>query len=336
VYYLARPAWRSAASFTAMSLVLHGATLLFWKAKVGMYLPFITTYAATYPIAARDLPRLFLDYPKLVFVGSDIATTLFGAVPYLWVGLVAAKVVARWLPPRPGTGERGPFARWDRLDVLLLTLTVVFCVLLNFVPNGFKLDHYYSAPRIFRYLAPLSFPLTLQVAKTAIDLVSALAPRRPGAFAALLVGLIAVNVAQAARATEPGREYRRVLLAIRDDLRKLAPPMVLSESHLSAWLQQLYLKAPTDRILFMTAYDTYRAPEYEQWLDANQGRLRNGTILISGFGGCVFYGAQADGFRLRHFTRPLPSSWTLVKEYPTPKDLPPDPPQLWRLDKGGR
>jgi hypothetical protein len=331
VYYLARRAWRAAASFTAMSLVLHGATLLFWKAKVGTYLPFITTHAATYPIAARDLPRLFTDYSKLVFVGSDIATTLFGAVPYLWVGLVAAKVVARWLP---GAGERRSFARWDRLDVLLLTLTVVFFLLLNFVPNGFKLDHYYSAPRIFRYLAPLSLPLTLHVAKMAIDLAAGVAPRRTDVQAALLVGLIGVNVFQAARATQPGREYRRVLLAIRDDLRKLAPPMVVAESGLSGWLQQLYMNAPTDRVPIMTAYHTYRAPEYEQWLDANQGRLPNGTILVTGFGGCIFYGASADGFRLRHFARPLSPSWTLVKEYPTPKDLPPDPPQLWRLDKG--
>ena len=333
-YYLSRRAWRAAASFAAASLVLHGATLLFWKAKVGQYLPFITTHAATYPIPFRDLPRLLLDYPKLVFVGSDIETTLFGAVPYLWVGLLIAKIVARWLPPglRPARGPH--FGRWDRLDVLLLTLFAVFFTLLNFFPNSFSFDRYYSAPRIFRYLAPLSFPLTLHVAKMTIDLVSALAPRLPGALAAVLVALISVNVVQAGQATEPGREYRRLFFAIRDDLRKLAPPMVVSESGIAGWLQQLYLSSPTDRIPVMTAYHTYRAPDYEQWLADNQAQLPNGTILVSGFGGCVFYRANTDGFRLRHFKRPLSPDWTLVKEYPTPAHLPPDPPQLWRLEKG--
>src|SRR5205823_15054720 len=113
--------------------------------------------------------------------------------------------------------------------------------LLNFFPNSFSFDRYYSAPRIFRYLAPLSFPLTLHVAKMTIDLVSALAPRLPGALAAVLVALISVNVVQAGQATEPGREYRRLFFAILDDLRKLAPPMVVSESGLTSWLHQLYL-----------------------------------------------------------------------------------------------
>lgn len=47
---------------------------------------------------------------------------------------------------------------------------VSFFLLLNFFPNNYKFDQYYSAPRIFRYLAPLSFPMSLHVGKMLLDL----------------------------------------------------------------------------------------------------------------------------------------------------------------------
>src|SRR5262249_49999930 len=178
VFYIWRRDWRGAASFAAASTVLHGATLAFWKSRLGHYFPFVTNHAATYPIPASDLRRLFLDYPKLVFVGSDLGTTLFGTVPYLLVALLALKVVARWLPAWLRARRPVDFARWDRLDVLLVTVYGVFFVLLNFVPNGFQLDHYYSAPRIFRYLAPISFALSLHAAKMLLDMTSVIAPQR--------------------------------------------------------------------------------------------------------------------------------------------------------------
>ena len=119
-----------------------------------------------------------MDYPKLIFVGSDLGDDLFGMVPYLLVGLLALKIAARWLPSSVRSSGSADFARWDRLDVLLLTVYVVFLVLLDLVPNGFALDQYYSAPRIFRYLVPLSFAMTLHAAKMLLDLTAALVPRR--------------------------------------------------------------------------------------------------------------------------------------------------------------
>jgi tetratricopeptide (TPR) repeat protein len=329
VYYLYRRSWLGAASFAASSIVLHGATLLFWKTKTGRFFPFLSEHAASYPISTTDLPHLFTDYPKLLFVGSDLGTTLFGAVPYLLVVLLCLKIVARWLPARGGRD----FARWDRLDVLLVAAYGAFLALLNFFPNSFSFDRYYSVPRIFRYLSPLSFPLTLHVAKMLIDLAAAVVRRPQPLLVPVFLALIAVNVVQAGQATEPGRGYRRALLAVRDDIRRAAPPVVITESSFAAWLQQLYLNDPQDRTTVMTAYQTHSARQYEAWLAKEQPRLPAGAMLVSGLGGCVFYGAPNEGFRLRLFERPLPSDWTLVSEYEPLPHFVPDTPQLWRLSR---
>src|SRR5262249_50601009 len=152
--------------------------------------PFISEHAASYPTSTADLPQLFTHYPKLLFVGSDLGTTLFGAVPYLLVVLLCLKIVTRWLPARGGWD----FARWDRLAVLLVAASGAFSALLHFFPNSFSFDRYYSVPRIFRYLSPLSFPLTLHVAKMLIDLAAAVARRPRLLLVPVFLALIAVNV----------------------------------------------------------------------------------------------------------------------------------------------
>lgn len=328
VYYLRCRAWRAAASFAVAAAVVHGATLLFWKSRLGEFFPFLTNHAATYPIPRADLPRLFMDYPKIVFVGSDIGTTLFGMVPYLLLALLALKIVARWLPPSLRSSDVTDFARWDRLDVLLLTVYAVFFVLLDLVPNGFKFDQYYSAPRIFRYLVPLSFAVSLHAAKMLLDLTAALLPRRRWVPVTIFVALAIVNLAQTVAATAPARDYRRTLLAIRDDVRLAGPPMVVAESVVAEWLKNLYLTDSKTRI--MTAYHTYPAHEYELWLAKTQPQMPDGSMLITGLSGYVFYGAQQDGLRLRLFTQPLSPQWSVYKNYGFMSHLP-DPAVLWRL-----
>jgi hypothetical protein len=328
VYYLRSRAWRAAASFAVASAVVHGATLLFWKWRLGEFFPFITNHAATYPIPRADLPRMFMDYPRIVFVGSDLGTTLFGMVPYLLVALLALKIVARWLPPSLRSRDIAAFARWDRLDVLLVTVYTVFLLLLDFVPNGFALDQYYSAPRIFRYLVPLSFAVALHAAKMLLDLTSALLPRRRWVPVAIVLVLAIVNVAQTAEATAPARDFRRTFLAIRDDIQVARPPVVVAESVIAEWLKNLYLSDSKTRI--MTAYHTYPAHEYEMWLAKTQPQMPDGSMLITGLSGYVFYGAQQDGFRLRLFTKPLSPQWSVFKNYGFMSHLP-DPAVLWRL-----
>jgi len=328
VYYLRSRAWRAAASFAVTSAVVHGATLLFWKSRLGEFFPFLTHHAATYPIPRADLPRMFTDYSRVMFVGSDLGTTLFGMVPYLLVGLLALKIIARWLPPSLRSGHITDFARWDRLDVLLITVYSVFFVLLDLVPNSFKFDQYYSAPRIFRYLVPLSFAVALHAAKMLLDLSSALLPTRRWIPVTIFLVLAIVNVVQTAEATAPARDFRRAFLAIRDDIKLASPPVVVAESVIAEWLKNLYLTDSKTRI--MTAYHTYPAHEYELWLAKTQREMPDGSMLITGLSGYVFYTAQQDGFRLRVFTQPLSPQWTAFKDYGFMSHLP-DPVVLWRL-----
>ena len=332
VYYLRCRAWRAAGSFGVASAILHGATLLFWKSRLGEFFPFLTHHAATYPIPWADVPRLLREYPRIVFVGSDLGTTLFGVVPYLLVGLLALKIVARWLPAWMRSSDVVDFARWDRLDVVLLTVYAVFLVLLDLVPNTFTFDQYYSAPRIFRYLAPLSFAVALHTAKMLLDLTAALLPRARWLPVPLFLVLAIVNVNQADAATRPARDFRRTFLAMRDEIQRVGPPMVVAESVVAEWLKNLYLVNSKTRI--MTAYHTYPAHEYEVWLAKTQGQLPDGTMLITGLSGYVFYGAQQDGFRLRLFAQPLSPKWTIFKNYGFMSHLP-DPAILWRLSTAG-
>lgn len=331
LYYVARRDWTGAASFAIASTVLHGATLLLWKVRLGSFVPFIDTHAATYPVTPGNLGTTLWEYPKLLFVGSGLGTTLFGVVPFALGALVLAKVAWRWVPSQSRWRRGRDFARWDRLDVLLLVVYGVFFVLLEFVPNGFRLDQYYSVPRIFRYLTPLSFAMTLHTAKLAIDAITAAAPARHGVLVASFLGLIAVNLVQAARATEPGRAYRTTLLAVRDDIAREAPPLVVAELVVSEWLRRVLLSG--DRVgTVLTPYHTYAARDYETWLEANQSRFPPGSMLISGLCSYVFYGAFNDGFRLRLFAHPLAPEWELFKDYGSISHLP-DPVQVWRLSR---
>ena len=66
------------------------------------------------------------------------------------------------------------------LDRLIdLKIRLVFFLLLNFFPNNFTFDRYYSVPRIFRYLAPLSYGLSLLAARLVLD-VGDVVPTRFG------------------------------------------------------------------------------------------------------------------------------------------------------------
>ena len=70
IYYLiqiARKNWKGVLSFTLFSSILHGTTWVIFKYTTGYFMPFIHIHASTYPVAVRDLPYLFLIYPKYIF-----------------------------------------------------------------------------------------------------------------------------------------------------------------------------------------------------------------------------------------------------------------------------
>ena len=334
LYYVAgvirERAWRGPSSFFVVSLLLHGATSLYWKNTIGTFFPFIMYHPPTYPVAAEGLAAVFGFYPGMLFKGSEFGTTLFGVIPYLWLLLLSCKAIGGLLP-----GTRLNDLKLDRIDAGLLLIYGSFFLFLNFFPNSFSFDRYYSIQRIFRYMTPLSFPMTLHVAKMLCDVLS---PRSslpvwkgaavPHAVFALLIGL---NLFQAQAATQPGREYRHAFQAMLDDVRAERPVKLLAESWMGFFLRSLYLPDLAGQIPMLPT-GVNSAKEYEAWLEQQQATLPAGSMLVTGLGGYVHYGTHFDGFRLSQFSRPLHPNWTLVKEYGPLGYLPvPESARLWRL-----
>jgi hypothetical protein len=326
--------WHGVACFLAGSILLHGATGLYWTLKIGTFVPFITYHPPTTPIPLEELGRVFSLYPSMLFRGSEFGTTLFGAVPYLLVGLLLCKGAASKLPTPPSA------LRWDAIDRGLLLLYGTFFVLLNFFPTTFSFNQYYSIPRIFRYLAPLSFPMTLHVAKMLCQILALAAagirsrqraiPVLHGTFLALVV----LNVFQANAATKPGQDYRHSFQAIVDELRAQRPPAVLVDSWIGFFWRSLYLRDLAPRLVMVPPH-VNSAQEYEAWLDEQQSTLPAGSVLITGLAGYVHYGPFYDGFRLTRFSRPLHPDWKLIREYDVLGYLPvPEKARLWQL-RGG-
>lgn len=324
VYAVAGRRWRAAGAFLAASSVLHGVTCAYWWVVVGTPVPFLSTHAATYPVARADLPGLFAVYPRLVFLGSpEFSTPLWGATGYLLVGVVTAKLVM------PRLRTRGVTLRMDRGDWLLLGFWASFALLLEFVPNGLQLDAYYSAPRIFRYLAPLSFPVALAAAKGMLDVTRSLSRRR---LVAAILPVLALYGVEAVQATAPSRNYRADLMAVLSDVRRIDPPMLVSEYMLGLNLRDLYLDPNVQNIAVLAVDGVFRAPDLERWLREHENELDDGTLLLTGLASYVHYGAHLDGFRLAWFEKPLSPSWRLVREYGMLDYLPrPEPARLWRF-----
>jgi tetratricopeptide (TPR) repeat protein len=331
LYYLVGRRWRGAAALVGASAVVHAATCLYWKAKIGTYFPFFSAYAANYPVPRADLVDLFLKYPRLMFVGSfEFPTTLWGALPYVLVVLLAVKLVATVVRPAPDC------LRFDRGDRLLLVLWGSFFLLLEFFPNGFTLDAYYSVPRIFRYLAPISFPIALHAAKCVLDVTRLPVVGVPsGAVAAgVVVPLLVLWVSQAVQANGPSSLYRATFQAVLHDIRTDKPRHLVAESVVASYLRDLYLDPDEQETQVTILRTEHAAADYERWLEAHEGRLPNGTYLVTGLGSFIHYGAHIDGFRLAWFQKPLSPAWKLVREYAMQTYLPrPEPARLWRLER---
>jgi hypothetical protein len=352
LYYVVRfirgGEWQGMAAFALVSLVLHGAAAVFWYERFGIWVPAVSqpglTYGAggdslavTYPISAADLPGLFLQWPAMIFRGSDLGTTLFGYVPFLVLGLAVAKGGAM-LRGRTN-GESVAELRLDRWDVLLGVYVVAWFVLLNFLPHAFRFDRYYSMPRIFRYLAPLSFPLCLLAAKLVLDLSRALrAGRRLGrATLPLLATLVVtVNVLQALETTSPGRRYRRVLGSVVAEITRTCPTrVVVAGPWLSRLMQLLWLRdvcgGRTALVVPTGSYrGIHRAEDYERWLGEAQRELPEDAMLMTGYFDYLYYNYDDSGFYLTQFARPLDDRWQLVKTFGSMDPTRLEPVRLWQ------
>lgn len=339
IYYLHR-VWKrrnfaEPIAFSLCTLLLHGVIALLTKLAIGQYFPFIENHAASYPFDRSQLTWLFLVYPKLVFFGSELGTTLFGAIPYLMVGGLTYKVVCSVLKRQ---------SCFDSLDWQLIYLYLGFFVWLNFFPNSFVFDQYYSAPRIFRYLAPISFPMTLHVAKMIIDLSYRFRVRQDSQWwqdktgiVSIFSALILINIIQAQEATRPGRDYRQALLPIVEDLKQLQPPQLWVDNWMGFFLKIVYLNELAHNTSYITA--PYQVRDFEAWLDKNEGRRVNGAVLITGIASYVHYGCHDCGYRLSRFKKPLDPRWQLMRDYRVQGYLPqPEAARLWvwRDSPGGQ
>ena len=253
---------------------------------------------------------------------------VFGYLPYLLIVLIIAKIILTLLPARHQN-----YFKWDSFDMYLIVYYSSFFLFLNVFPNNFKFDQYYSAPRIFRYLTPLSFPMTLHLAKLAFDFWKMRGIFiREYSIVILFFPLILINLFQTNSATMPGQIYRNTLSLILKDIKEQSPPKLLADSWLGFFLREVYLKAESNKIRIVPIYGIYSAKDYEKWLIKNQNNLPEGTMLITGLCNFVHYGGYYDGFRLRHFSSNLNPQWTLFREYGMLSYLPlPEPARLWRL-----
>jgi len=318
---------RGLAAFLGTSLVLHAAACAFWRATTGTWVPFFEHLSATYPVPPDQLPALFLEYPRAIFMGSEHGNTLFGVVPYLLVVALAFAVFGRRLP---ALAARAPRIGLDRQDWWLLCSCLVFFGLLEFFPNNFAFDRYYSVPRIFRYLAPLSFGLSLLAAKLLVDLAQ-LVPARLGLRRIAALGVLALLASGTFEAVAPGRSHRRGVTAIRQELRTSCPPEVLLESWQAIFFRELHLREACPSSVVRSSTAISLASDYEEWLQELEPRLEKGSVLVTGLIQFVYYACHLCGPRLSLFDAPLDPRWTLVREFePVRFDAAREPMRLWR------
>jgi hypothetical protein len=142
--------------------------------------------------------------------------------------------------------------------------------------------------------------------------------------------LISINIYQADEATKPGRIYRSALFSVLEDVKIKSPPKILVESWIASFMQSYYLNGYTDNIEVTFPPNIYDALEYENWLLANQYNLPNGSMMITGIGGCVFYNCYNCGFQIVQFRGSLDPHWQLYGEYRVLTYLPePETVRLW-------
>jgi len=223
----------------------------------------------------------------------------------------------------------------DRLDTWALCYFWIFFLCLNFIPNSFRVDQYYSVPRIFRYLAPISFPLAFLTGKWAIDLVR-IAPYKRLASAGCIGILLALNLWKSAEATGPGRLYRSALFQAMREIHTLHPPRLVAESWLAGFMGSAYKDILGREVQVTTKYQIHRPEEYMKWVEEEENAWEAGTVLLTGLNANVYYSCSDRGYecglRLNYAREGLSAAWVLQSEGVSLTYLPnAEPVRLWIL-----
>jgi len=312
-------------SLLIVTIVLHGATAYSYMRSIGDPFPLLHLLPAHYPIPRSQLVELFLTYPyQVVFGEPGTGATLFGPVAYVWLVALCGAFVLR--------GPRQVLCR-DRFGTELLVMWFGIFLLINFVPNYYSHAEYHSAPRIFRYLTPISFFLSLHAAKLLLDCREALADRIGPSVAMLCaVGVLSANLVGAFRATAPGRQNRRAVDDVVTTVAASCPPVLIIEGWQGYLFRRVYLRDRCDHTRVVSipllGYGDEHLPEK---IREQLPEVPDGAMLVTGLGSYVYYscwGCILDPGQLTEF---LSDGWEQVRDAgrlifrPTPIDV-----KVWR------
>ena len=256
----------------------------------------MTGLPGSYPVLSYEVKNVFWRYPSQIFQGSEFHTTLFGLLPFLWLFLLELKILAslfyRYFPSR---------WRIHQIDLFWLASYGVFFLFLEFFPSQFRKDLFYSIPRTFQYLYPISLPLTLHVFTMLLDYFhfedssgvntvtggnsaakARRTPKRTVAFFALTISLCIFGVVQGYSATRPPVEFSRALKTIASEVKQRCPPAVYGNLWTVQFLK-LLLKTqscPQTRFESPTVKSSDHSSTNWAWLSENQTRFEKNSILV--------------------------------------------------------
>jgi hypothetical protein len=312
-------------AFLAVTMVLLHAAVA-WSCMRALHdpFPFLRLLPAHYPVPRAKLREILLIYPREIFIGDDeMRTTLFGAVPYVWIVAFCAALVLR--------GPRRVLVR-DRANVELLAMSLGMFLLINFVPNYYSLTEYHSAPRIFRYLTPISFFLSFFTAKLLVDCAASLPRAAAMVVPVCAAGLLAVNVIGAVRATGPGRENRRIVEAATETITAECPPELLMDNWQGYFFNRLYLKRKCPKTIVRgLAFRSRADDDAEKEFHNYEAQIPDGSMMVTGFGSYVYYPCYDCRIEPAFMKTPIAKQWEVVREIgpitfkPAPIDV-----KVWR------
>lgn len=288
--------------FLASTVVLFITVSIFFKYLAQTYFPYYDFAQTAYPIDPSHLPSLFLQYPKLLFIGSEFGTTLFGWAPYLLSLLLLVR-----------------FRKLVRLDLIIFSIYFLFFVFLNFMTNRLDTEQYFSVARIFKYLAPLSPFLHLHLSRLILDLK----PTKT-----VLAILIFANLLAAAEATAPGRSFNRSTKLVVDTLSQTCPPAVIIEYWQSYVFRSMYLKkaCPSTEVQHLSIFTS---TDYEKWIKENEPQIKTDSVLVTGLNSYTHYGCRNCGFVLDKFSKGLSPLWYQTHEFTNKEYATPEPIRIW-------
>ena len=277
-------------------------------------------HARAYPAFGHDvtsmLGRVLAQYPRYVlWKDPDYGLWLFGWTGMLGIaGMIAAVVLAAARRNAPGRG--------------LVLLGLFYVLLFNFAPHKVDFTHYFSHPRIFRYLAQVA-PCLYVGGTFVLD-----ALWRRGAVAGKIVagGVLAVvcgfGLAQMSTVTEPswdpGADGRALSRLFRDD-----PPRGPIAIHGDQWnCDRLSdMNFPESRRWRFDCHSFLQSEEKRTFLEA----IDHGYVITGG-GALAWYSLRPWVLNLTELGFVPGPDWELVMERPAPvRPWRTEPLRVWRV-----